>query len=122
MTDRTRMRGTTLLGKVMSADEAAALIQPGANIGMSGFTGAGYPKAVPMALVRRITEATARGERFVRRPSRAGRPSLVGNGGGRAPRARSRPDLPTGRRAGRSRTGRRAVPIGRRVHVPLDHR
>jgi succinyl-CoA:acetate CoA-transferase len=64
MTDRTRMRATSLLGKVMSADAAAALIQPGANIGMSGFTGAGYPKVVPAALVRRITEATARGERF----------------------------------------------------------
>jgi succinyl-CoA:acetate CoA-transferase len=48
----------------MSADAAAALIQPGANIGMSGFTGAGYPKEVPAALVRRITEATARGDRF----------------------------------------------------------
>jgi len=48
----------------MSADAAAALIQPGANIGMSGFTGAGYPKVVPAALVRRITEATARGDRF----------------------------------------------------------
>ncbi len=64
MTDRTRMRATSLLGKVMSADAAAALIQPGANIGMSGFTGAGYPKVVPAALVRRITEATARGDRF----------------------------------------------------------
>jgi succinyl-CoA:acetate CoA-transferase len=31
---------------------------------MSGFTGAGYPKAVPIALARRITEASARGERF----------------------------------------------------------
>jgi acyl-CoA hydrolase len=29
---------------------------------MSGFTGSGYPKAVPSALARRITEATARGE------------------------------------------------------------
>lgn len=48
----------------MSADEAAALIQPGATIGMSGFAGAGYPKVVPAALVRRITEATARGDRF----------------------------------------------------------
>jgi succinyl-CoA:acetate CoA-transferase len=48
----------------MSADDAAALIQPGATIGMSGFTGSGYPKAVPSALARRITEATARGDRF----------------------------------------------------------
>ena len=40
------------------------MIEPGANVGMSGFTGAGYPKEVPPALARRITEASARGERF----------------------------------------------------------
>ena len=48
----------------MSAEEAAALIQPGAQIGMSGFTGSGYPKAVPMALARRITDAHLRGQKF----------------------------------------------------------
>ena len=31
---------------------------------MSGFTGAGYPKAVPGALARRIAEANAGGDRF----------------------------------------------------------
>ena len=31
----------------MSADEAAALVPSGVNVGMSGFTGAGYPKEVP---------------------------------------------------------------------------
>ena len=58
------MRIDALTDKVMSADEAAALIRPGANVGMSGFTGAGYPKEVPAALARRITEATQRGEQF----------------------------------------------------------
>jgi succinyl-CoA:acetate CoA-transferase len=48
----------------MSADEAATFIAPGDNVGMSGFTGAGYPKAVPAALVRRVTDARARGDRF----------------------------------------------------------
>ncbi len=48
----------------MSGEEAAALIQPGWQIGMSGFTGSGYPKAVPMALARRITDAHLRGQRF----------------------------------------------------------
>lgn len=48
----------------MSADDAAALIRPGATIGMSGFTGSGYPKAVPEALAKHITEATSRGDRF----------------------------------------------------------
>ncbi len=46
----------------MTAEQAAELIQPGANVGMSGFTGAGYPKAVPAALVDRMTAARARGE------------------------------------------------------------
>jgi succinyl-CoA:acetate CoA-transferase len=64
MIDQVRIDSPALRAKVMSADEAAALIEPGANVGMSGFTGAGYPKEVPAALVRRITEATARGERF----------------------------------------------------------
>ena len=64
MTDVRASRVEASTDKVMSADEAAALIQPGANIGMSGFTGAGYPKEVPAALVRRITAATARGDRF----------------------------------------------------------
>ena len=45
----------------MSADQAAALIPAGANVGMSGFTGAGYPKAVPLALARRIEQQHAEG-------------------------------------------------------------
>ena len=64
MTDLSHIRYRGLADKVMSAEEAAALIEPGSNVGMSGFTGAGYPKAVPTALARRITEASARGERF----------------------------------------------------------
>ena len=38
----------------MSADEAAALIRNGDDIGMSGFTGSGYPKEFPSALARRM--------------------------------------------------------------------
>lgn len=38
----------------MSAEEAAAMIPSLANVGMSGFTGSGYPKAVPTALANRI--------------------------------------------------------------------
>ncbi len=48
----------------MSAEEAAEFIKAGDNVGMSGFTGAGYPKAVPAALVSRVAEASARGDRF----------------------------------------------------------
>jgi succinyl-CoA:acetate CoA-transferase len=64
MTDRPRVRGKAAVGRVMSADEAAAFIAPGAHVGMSGFTGFGYPKAVPAALVRRVADAAARGDRF----------------------------------------------------------
>ena len=62
--DLSRLRCQAFADRVMSAEEAAASIEPGANVGMSGFTGAGYPKAVPAALVDRITQAKARGERF----------------------------------------------------------
>ena len=48
----------------MSADEAAKLIPNGASIGMSGFTGSGYPKSVPEALAKRIAAARENGERF----------------------------------------------------------
>ena len=53
-----------LRSRVMDADAAAALIAPGSTVGMSGFTGAGYPKAVPTALARRIEEAHAADQPF----------------------------------------------------------
>jgi succinyl-CoA:acetate CoA-transferase len=62
MTDLARIRSRPFADKVMSADEAAALISPGDNVGMSGFTGAGYPKLVPAALARRVSAATAHGD------------------------------------------------------------
>jgi len=59
-----RILNQALAQRTMSAEDAAALIAPGAQIGMSGFTGSGYPKAVPMALARRVADAHLRGERF----------------------------------------------------------
>src|ERR1035437_9385685 len=59
-----RVLNSALAQRVMSGEEAAALIKPGVQIGMSGFTGSGYPKAVPMALARRITDAHLRGQKF----------------------------------------------------------
>jgi succinyl-CoA:acetate CoA-transferase len=47
----------------MSADDAAALIGFGTRIGMSGFTGSGYAKAVPLALARRISDTNLRGQK-----------------------------------------------------------
>ncbi|MFC5951976.1 acetyl-CoA hydrolase/transferase family protein [Pseudonocardia lutea] len=60
----TRIANAELRRKVVPAEAAAALIPAGANVGMSGFTGAGYPKAVPLALARRISDATAAGTPF----------------------------------------------------------
>jgi succinyl-CoA:acetate CoA-transferase len=48
----------------MSGQEAAALIPSGVNVGMSGFTGSGYPKDIPVALAQRITEAHQAGQEF----------------------------------------------------------
>src|SRR3954468_17727432 len=59
-----RIRHPALARKVVPAEEAAAMIGPGATVGMSGFTGAGYPKEVPLALARRISEANAAGAGF----------------------------------------------------------
>jgi succinyl-CoA:acetate CoA-transferase len=59
-----RIHYPALARKVVPAEVAAAMISPGATVGMSGFTGAGYPKEVPLALARRITEANASGARF----------------------------------------------------------
>ncbi len=59
-----RVLNSSFAQRVMSADEAAAMIQPGSLIGMSGFTGSGYPKAVPKALAKRIEAEHERGESF----------------------------------------------------------
>jgi len=48
----------------MSAEAAAALVSSGSTVGMSGFTGAGYPKAVPLALAARIEAEHAAGNPF----------------------------------------------------------
>jgi len=40
-TSTTRVLNSSLAQKIMSADEAAALIHSGDQIGMSGFTGSG---------------------------------------------------------------------------------
>ncbi|HBF31126.1 acetyl-CoA hydrolase/transferase family protein [Rhizobium sp.] len=50
---RDRIRYRPLLEKLTTADEAAAMIEDGMTIGMSGFTRAGEAKAVPMALAER---------------------------------------------------------------------
>jgi succinyl-CoA:acetate CoA-transferase len=51
-----------LKAKVMTAEEAAAMIPNGAILATSGFTGAGYAKAVPLALAKRAVEERTRGK------------------------------------------------------------
>jgi succinyl-CoA:acetate CoA-transferase len=60
----TRVLNSSLAHKIMTAEEAASLIQSGDQVGMSGFTGSGYPKTVPVELARRIAEANFRGQKF----------------------------------------------------------
>ena len=44
MLDASRLRSPELFNKIVSAEEAAALITDGMNVGVSGFTPSGYPK------------------------------------------------------------------------------
>ena len=59
-----RVLNSSLAQKITGASEAAALIKSGEQVGMSGFTGSGYPKAVPIELAGRISEANFRGRKF----------------------------------------------------------
>lgn len=59
-----RIKNRAFINKVMTAGEAANLVNPGDAIGFSGFTGAGYPKEFPVALAERIEAAHSRGEEF----------------------------------------------------------
>jgi succinyl-CoA:acetate CoA-transferase len=59
-----RIRNVALRSKVTSAQDAAGLIAPGTTVGMSGFTAAGYPKLVPLALAERIEAAHGAGDPF----------------------------------------------------------
>ena len=51
LTDRIRL--FPLMERIVTADQAAALIKDGMVVGMSGFTRAGDAKAVPLAMARR---------------------------------------------------------------------
>ena len=59
-----RIRNEGFRSKIMAAADAAAIVENGWNIGFSGFTGSGYPKAFPGALAERITAAHDKGEEF----------------------------------------------------------
>ncbi|WP_235734991.1 acetyl-CoA hydrolase/transferase family protein [Nocardioides alcanivorans] len=57
-----RISCPVLSSRITSAAEAVTVIRHGDNVGISGFTGAGYPKAVPTALHDRMVAAHAIGE------------------------------------------------------------
>ncbi|EEW50220.1 succinate CoA transferase [Corynebacterium efficiens YS-314] len=48
----------------MSAEEAAQFVNNGDTVGMSGFTGAAYPKALPTAIANRAKEAHSKGDEY----------------------------------------------------------
>lgn len=64
MSAASRIENAALRAKVMPAEAAAAFIAPGDTVGMSGFTGSGYPKAVPLAMAARIEREHAEGRPF----------------------------------------------------------
>ena len=49
-----RVKSAALQGKIVTAYEAALLINPNDKVGISGFTPSGYAKAVPLALAERM--------------------------------------------------------------------
>src|ERR1039458_2540987 len=49
---------------VLTAAEAASLIHHGQNVGFSGFTPAGAPKAIPLAIAERAIAAHDAGQEF----------------------------------------------------------
>jgi len=62
MSDRIAHPG--LRAKVTTADEAATFVNDGDLVGMSGFTGAGYPKVLPTAIAKRAKEFHDRADSF----------------------------------------------------------
>ena len=64
MADHPRVLNKSMQAKIMPAEEAARLIPNGAVVGMSGFTGAGYPKAVTVAIAKRALDERLRGKPY----------------------------------------------------------
>ena len=62
MTDR--IGHPAFVDKLMTAEEAAQLVNHGDIVGMSGFTGAAYPKGLPTAIANRAKEIHAAGDPY----------------------------------------------------------
>ena len=59
-----RIAYAKLRDKVMTAEEAVQFVNHGDKVGTSGFTGAGYPKAMPAAIAEKAKAAHAKGQDF----------------------------------------------------------
>lgn len=59
-----RIRNPHLRSRVTDAATAAGFIKHGSTVGMSGFTGSAYPKAVPLALAAQMESEHAAGNPF----------------------------------------------------------
>ncbi len=59
-----RVRNKSLREKITYATDAAERIRNGYKVGMSGFTGSGYPKLVPQALAEHILREHSKGGKF----------------------------------------------------------
>ena len=57
-----RIRKTNLHERIRTAEEVIPLFQNGMNLGWSGFTPAGYPKAVPIALADHVEKNGLQGK------------------------------------------------------------
>jgi acetyl-CoA hydrolase len=57
-----RVRCAKLHSKIMSAEDTIPFFRPGMNLGWSGFTPAGYPKAVPIALADHVEKNGLQGK------------------------------------------------------------
>lgn len=57
-----RVRCKSLLSKVMTAEETVQFFKPGMNLGWSGFTPAGYPKVVPIAVAEHVEKNNLQGK------------------------------------------------------------
>lgn len=59
-----RVQHEELREKIMTAEQASEFIKDGMNLAISGFTGAGYPKALPTAIANRAKAHHLEGKPF----------------------------------------------------------
>jgi acetyl-CoA hydrolase len=57
-----RVRCKSLMSKVMTPEQTVQFFKPGMNLGWSGFTPAGYPKVVPIAVAEHVEKNNLQGQ------------------------------------------------------------